>query len=34
MALCEGALYVGAPHADMYYQMSFGTRAPAIEGKD
>ena len=27
VALCEGALYVGASHADMYYQMSFGTKS-------
>ena len=27
VALCEGALYVGASHADMYYQMSYGTKS-------
>ena len=27
VALCEGALYIGASHADMYYQMSFGTKS-------
>ena len=27
VALCEGALHVGASHADMYYQMSFGTKS-------
>ena len=27
VALCEGALYVGASHADMYYQMSFGAKS-------
>ena len=25
--MCEGALHLGASHADMYYQMSFGTKS-------
>ena len=27
VVLCEGALHVGASHADMYYQMTYGTKS-------